>query len=413
MGEHICRLLIENGARLVYATSALTDSYLRKLTQENPSFYYEVSINEKVAFELALTGAVASKRTACIFTTDGLYRALDPLMTSAYTGVIGGFLIICVRETEEEVTPIGPFSKLPLIVAESHEALTRAIAFGYEASARHEIPFIIQTAPERDIQLSETEVHGLLSGGCSTLNPQPSKFTKDPGRWAALPKSRYRLHKELNQKIEKIREEFETYEGNRITLQGTIGVIRDRNSSLCFDGEDRSIFNIETIFPLPLRSINGFIDKMDKVIISEGLYHVIELQIGDRDKVVSDEVWTGQEREKPDEMMYGFHVVRDTIGPASAINMAHGMTKLDPLKKVLAITYEDHFFHSGMTAFVNTVYNGSSYVLLIMTHKREDEIKRIIEGWGFRNCFRLGHVAEIERFRETGTLTVALCKGTI
>lgn len=422
MHEHICRLLIDNGARLVYTTAEVIGAGLPDLTRDNRSFHYEVSINEKVAFELALTGAVASKKTACIFTARGLYRALDPLMTSAYTGVIGGFLIVCIRTTELKVTPIGPFSKLPVIVAETPAALTRAIAVGYEASERHQIPFIIQTSPDADSGLPAPEADEARSGGYPTESLQPSKFVKDPGRWAALPKSRYRLHGELNKKIEAIREEFEAYEGNESRVRGRRGVIRERSSSEDSSGEDGSVFNVETVFPLPLRSIDGFIDKMDKVLISEGPYPVMEVQIGDRGKVGREQIREEVAEEEPgkqhaflrvEETIHGFRVVRDILGPASAINMAHGMTILDPDRKVLAITSEDNFFHSGMPAFVNTIYNGSSYVLLITTDKREDEIKGMIEGWGFRNCFLLGQVAELERFKETGALTVLLCKRAI
>ncbi len=62
---------------------------------------------------MALAGSWASKRTACLVSSEGFYDALDPLMSSAYTGSVGGFLIIAVQENDEEVTPLGLFSKMP------------------------------------------------------------------------------------------------------------------------------------------------------------------------------------------------------------------------------------------------------------------------------------------------------------
>ena len=67
--------------------------------------------------------------------------------------------------------------------------------------------------------------------------------------------------------------------------------------------------------------------------------------------------------------------------------MAHGIKKLEPGQNVLAITFEDYFFQAGMPALVNTMYNGSAYVLLIMASSREEEMKRIIEGYGCRKFF--------------------------
>ncbi|OGP65366.1 MAG: hypothetical protein A3K22_01140 [Deltaproteobacteria bacterium RBG_16_42_7] len=93
--------------------------------------------------------------------------------------------------------------------------------------------------------------------------------------------------------------------------------------------------------------------------------------------------------------------------------MAHGIKKTEPDKKILAITYENHFFHSGMPAFVNTIYNNSSYVLLIMTSEKEGEIKNIMEGYGFRNCFHIDSISGVERFRDSEHLTVLFCKGII
>ena len=104
---------------------------------------------------------------------------------------------------------------------------------------------------------------------------------------------------------------------------------------------------------------------------------------------------------------------RDKLGAASSINMAHGVKKLEPHKKVLAITFEEHFFHSGMPAFVNTLYNNSAYVLLILTNKREDEIRRIMDGFGFNNYHHIDDVSEIENFKDSDTLTVLFFRGII
>ena len=64
----------------------------------SPGIHFESCVNEKAAYESALAGAYASKRTACLFSVEGVYEALDPLMSSAYTGVKGGFVVVCVKE---------------------------------------------------------------------------------------------------------------------------------------------------------------------------------------------------------------------------------------------------------------------------------------------------------------------------
>jgi len=402
----MCRLLLNNGVRLIYTTNRIIGSTLKKLEKKYPSFHSEVSTNEKIAYELALTGSIATKRTACMLSTEGIYEALDPVMSSAYMGVVGGFLIVCIRETEEEVTPLGPFSKLPIIVAENAEELTRSVSFGYEISEKYGIPVIIQATPI-------DESHAPITTQHLPLTTHHSQFTKNPSRWAATPKFRFQLHKELNSKIEKIREEFEGYAGNVKIKKGKTGIITDRHSGLEFYDEDTSMLHISTVFPLPNKLVNAFIEEMDKVYVVDGPHHPIELQIQDRRKVIMEQMEKAHKRPKPEEKMYGFTVLRDILGPASSINMAHGIKRLEPDKKVLAITYEDHFFHSGMPAFVNTLYNNSSYVLLIMTNTKEEEIKKIMKGCGFSNFFHINAVSEVEKFKDRKDLTVLFCKGIV
>ena len=417
MYEQVCKTLVENGARLIYTVNRAVAATLKGFEGEYPSSRSEISLNEKIAFELALAGAYSSKRTACIFSTDGLYEALDPLMSSAYTGVIGGFLIVCIKEIEEEITPLGPFSKLPIIVTDNEGEFQRAVAFGYEISEKYEIPVIVQAAANiaagTEGRRTRDEGRNPSSIQDSTFKIQNSLFTKNPSRWAATPKFRYQLHRELNEKIEKIREEFEAYEGNVTTMGNKTGIITDRHSGMEFFDEESSMLFVSTVHPLPLRLINNFIAEMDEVIISEGPYPTIELQIPDRLKTISGKMGSPGRRTKPQEAMYGFDVVRDTLGPASSINMAHGIKKTEPERRILAITFEDFFLHSGMPAFVNTLYNASSYVLLILGNKREDEIRKILAGFGFRNAFYIDSYSEIERFKDAKELTVLFCKGII
>jgi len=417
MYENVCRLLLENGARLVYTGSKAVGDTLKRLGKEYPSVHSEASVNEKIAFELALTGSYVTKRTACLFTTEGIYEALDPLMSSAYTGVIGGFLIVCMKETDEEVTPLGPFSKLPVIVAEDMEGLARAVTYGYTLSEKYEIPVIIQVAAEAAVLSSELGVRSKATSSHSKLDPRPStlsvsQFTKNPGRWAATPRFRFQLHKELNGKIESIRGEFAQYAGNVSVMKGKTGVITDRRSSMQFYEEDVSMLYLSTVYPLPHKLVDAFIEKMDTIYVAEGTCPAIELQISERKKVRKrgDSSKTRPKKGK-EETMYGFKVVRDTLGPGSAINMAHGMKKLDPDRKVLAITQEDHFFHSGMPAFVNTLYNNSSFMLLIMTNEKEQKIKKVLKGCGFHNFFHIDNVSEIEKYKGKGELTVLFCRG--
>ena len=317
MYEFVVKLLLDEGVRLIHTTNRMLGKTLKNFEGDHPSMHSEVSLDGKTAFELALTGSCTAKRTACIFSTEGLYDALDPVMSSAYTGVTGGFLILCMREIEEEATPVGPFSKLPVLVAEGGPELARAIRFGYTLSEKYEIPVVIQATVRSDENArGET--------GNREIAVRDANFIKNPDRWAATPKFRYDLHRQLNEKIEKIREEFETYEGNVVVKKGETGIITCTRSAAEFFDEDASMLCLSTVFPLPLKLVDAFVADMDEVFMAEGPYPVIELQISDRSKILRGPTLGAKRRTKPEETMYGFKVIRDTLGAASSINMAHG-----------------------------------------------------------------------------------------
>jgi len=408
--EPYCRVLLNSGSRFIYTTHKIIGATLEKLKTEYPSFHTEIPINEKVAYELALTGSIAGKRNTCMFSAERVYEALDPIMSSAYTGVIGGLLIIGIRDTVEEVTPLGLFSKMPLFVTETLDDFTRAVTSGYTISEKYEIPVIIQVTPEES---PATGHQPPVTSHHSPPTTHEARFVRNPARWAATPQFRFSLHKELNDKLNNIREDLETYEGNKKVIKGKRGVITTRMVYSSFPDGDESILTLSTVHPLPRKLVSSFISEVDTFYIVEGEYPVIELQIGDREKLIKEPFFAGHSKEKHEETMYGFYVVRDILGPASSINMAHGIKRSSPEKKLLAITFEDAFFHSGMPAFINTLYNNSSYLLLIMTNKRAQEIENLLKGWGFTNIFYLKDVNEIERFKDSDEMTVVFYKGMV
>lgn len=359
---------------------------------------------------MALAGPYAGKRAACIFSAGGVYEALDPLMSSAYTGVKGGFVILCVKEGDLDVTPLGPFSKLPVLVSDGAASqLGETLRFAFDLSERHEIPCIVETLPPEDAK---------RPADVAVPDETVSRFVKDPSRWAATPKFRYELHGALNKKVERIREEFETYEGNEQVPGGNRGVITHR---ACRNGHwhaDTGVLNLGSVFPLPRKLVSAFIARTEEVQIAEGPYPAIEIQIAQKERIVG-RLDRGTSRiqssppSKNGETLFGLKVVRDTLGPASSINIAHGMVTSGAQAEVLALTDEQAFFHSGLPAFVNTLYNGSSYLLVIKTLGAAEELKRSLEGFGFRNYFYIANIGEIERYKESGELTVLLYEGDL
>ena len=88
----------------------------------NLKLHLEWSINEKVAFEVALANSFAGRRSAVIMKQVGLNVAADPLMSAAYTGVKGGFVVVVAddpgphsSQTEQDSRFMAMAAKLPVL----------------------------------------------------------------------------------------------------------------------------------------------------------------------------------------------------------------------------------------------------------------------------------------------------------
>ncbi len=407
MYQSIYELILSCRARLVY-TAGRPGGEVN--AAKGSGVHFDACINEKVAFEMALAGAWCAKRTACIFSVEGVYEALDPLMSAAYLGVKGGLVIAAVKEGALDVTPLGLFSKLPVLVSDgSPDGLSSALSFAFDLSERYEIPCLVETLPP----------HGPVKRADDVRRPEGrSAFVKDPARWAAIPHFRYELHKGLNKKIDSMADEFETYLGNTQLLRGKRGLITHHAYGEKASGDDVSVLSLGSVFPLPRRLVSAFIDRMEEVRVVEGPYAAIGLQVKQKERIEGHPISKGGHARGAGasggrEVLFGLTVVRDELGPASALNIAHGMVKSGTEGGVLAVTDAEAFLHSGLPAFANTLYNGSDYLLLIKTKGGSVELERLFRGFGFSRCFRVKTAGEIENYHGEGRLTVLLYEGDV
>ena len=141
------------------------------------------------------------------------------------------------------------------------------------------------------------------------------------------------------------------------------------------------------------RLVSAFIDGMEEVPSSRDPYPAIEVQVRRKQRVDGrlrrgEATFRVAHPGRPGRSSSDYTVVRDRLGPASSINMAHGMAK-GAGRKILALTDGDSFLHSGLPAFVNTLYNGSDYLLAIRTKGRTEEITRILRGSASAAVFHL------------------------
>ena len=261
--------------------------------------YIEWSANEKVAFDNALAASMTGKRAAVAMKQVGLNVASDSLMSSAYTGVIGGMVVISCddpgplsSQTEQDSRFFAMFAKVPAYDPATPQEAKEMVKEAFELSETYQIPVILRSTikvshAKQSVKISPVKVVDRQAG-----------FKKDPERWAATPKYRLILHKKLNETLKKIRERFEqdsrwNYEV-KASREASLGIITGSVSfAVLMDileelslKKDINILKIGTPFPLPQKRVAEFIERHKKVLVVEETDSVIETQITDKSKVL-------------------------------------------------------------------------------------------------------------------------------
>jgi indolepyruvate ferredoxin oxidoreductase alpha subunit len=300
--EAIARGIVESGCHVVTSypgtpSSEILPAVVGFKKELGLDTYVEWSINEKVAYEVALAASYTGKRAAVIMKQVGLNVAADPLMSSAYTGVKGGFVVISCddpgphsSQTEQDTRFLAMVAKVPALDPSSPREAREMVKAAFELSERHHLPVILRPA----IRVSHARQNIELMPAAKV--ERRAEFDKDPGRWAATPRFRLQLHKELNEKLDTIEEEFETSELN-VSLAGqdrrlgviaggtSYSVLKDTLKELGLEGKF-AILKIGTPYPLPQKLVAEFITGCDQVLVLEEPDAAIELQILDKSKVL-------------------------------------------------------------------------------------------------------------------------------
>jgi len=300
----IARGIVEAGCHVVTSypgtpSSEIIPAVVEYKKELGLNTYIEWSANEKVAFDNALAASLTGKRSAVAMKQVGLNVASDSLMSSAYTGVIGGMVVISCddpgplsSQTEQDSRFFAMFAKVPAYDPATPQEAKEMVKEAFALSEAYQIPVILRPT----IKVS----HAKQSVKISPVKAVDRKagFKKDPERWAATPRYRLTLHKKLNETLKKIQERFEgdsrwNYEVKTsraaslgiITGSVSFTVIMDILEELSLR-KDIDVLKIGTPFPLPQKRVAEFIKKYKKVLVVEETDSVIESQIVDKSKVL-------------------------------------------------------------------------------------------------------------------------------
>ncbi|MDD5168043.1 MAG: thiamine pyrophosphate-dependent enzyme [Syntrophales bacterium] len=293
--EAIARGLVECACSLAASypgtpASEILTSAVGFAGETGVKMHLEWSLNEKVAYEVALANSYAGKRSAVAMKQVGLNVAADPFTRSAYLGVKGGFVLVVAddpgphsSQTEQDSRFFAQFAKIPVLDPASPREAKDMVRRAYELSEKYEIPVMLR--PTTRI------CHARQNVPCSPpdILDRPARFEKNPARWIATPQFLPELHRLLNEKIDKISREDDLqplYFGGDGSGKGCCiiasGVAFAHTYDLLSDmGLLGGIDLFQVILPYPLHP--GFVEHIrsnyERILVIEETYPVIEMQL--------------------------------------------------------------------------------------------------------------------------------------
>ncbi|MEW5909778.1 MAG: indolepyruvate ferredoxin oxidoreductase subunit alpha [Thermodesulfobacteriota bacterium] len=248
-----------------------------QISQES-DLYFEYSVNEKVAMEMAAAAANCGLRSMAIMKHVGLNVAADVLMTLAYVGVKGGMVVLTAddpamfsSQNEQDNRYYGKLAGLPVLEPSSVEEAKEMISYAFDLSETLKEPVLFRTTTRIN------HSNGIVQLGPIKPRVTQGDFIKDPFNLVTIPAVSRKLHVKLLENLERAAELSDTSRFNMISGTGSWGIICNGVSYAYVDDgvEDLGIRNKVKILrigfsnPMPSTLIKSFLNGCEKVLIVE------------------------------------------------------------------------------------------------------------------------------------------------
>ena len=282
--EAIARGIWEAGIKVASAYPGTPSTeVLENLPQYKDDIYCEWAPNEKVALEVAYGAAIAGSRSVTAMKMVGLNVAADPFFTASYLGVKGGFIIVNAddpsmhsSQNEQDNRYYARAAKVPLVEPADSQDCKDFVRIACEISEKFDTPVLFRTTTRIShskslVELGKREEHPF------------TPYARDSKKYVCTPANSYAKRPLVEQRLRDLEEFGYDCPLNKLEMRGTkIGVI---SASVAYEyakevfPEDASFLKLGLTFPLPMRLIREFAEKVETLYVVEELEPFMEDQI--------------------------------------------------------------------------------------------------------------------------------------
>ncbi len=408
---------------------------LENIVQYKSEIYCEWAPNEKVAFEAAVGAAIAGGRSLAAMKHVGVNVAADPLFTFAYTGTNGGFVLVSAddpgmhsSQNEQDNRNYAKFAKIPMLEPSNSQEAKDFTIHAIKLSEKFDTPVLLRLTTRICHSKSVVE-----TGSREEIPVQD--YSRNIPKYIATPANGRVLRVSLEDRLKKLKDFSNETELNAAEYNGKeIGII---SSGVAYEyakevfGGNASYLKLGLTFPLPIKKIKEFANKVDTLYVIEELDPYIEDQLkaagiacigkekiplnGELNPDIIRKALLNQESEtietdvkavgRPPTLCAGcphrglFYALSQkknimvtgdigcyTLGSAEPLNAmdtcicmgasisaGHGAAKVFEKTgsdtKTVAVIGDSTFFHSGVTGLMDIVYNKGNCTTIILDNR--------------------------------------------
>ena len=280
--EAIARGAWEAGVTVSTAYPGTPSTEISEYISTYPEINAEWSVNEKVAFEIAMGASIAGARALVSMKHVGLNVAMDPLMSMSYPGVNGGLVAVVAddpgqhsSQNEQDTRWFAIAAKVPALEPADSEECSLFVKEAFKISERFDTPVIVRLTTR--IAHSQSIV-SMGDRRMAALRP----FDQRHGKYIVAPvfaRKRRQVAEERSVMLSQFAEETSL---NTVTLDDeSVGIIA---SGICYQYAKEvfpraSFFKIGLAHPLPRKKITDFVLRCKKVYVIEEVESIYELII--------------------------------------------------------------------------------------------------------------------------------------
>ncbi len=251
--------------------------------------YVEWSTNEKVAFESAYAAALSGVRSLTAMKHVGVNVAADILVSSGYSGVNAGFVIVSAddpnqhsSQNEQDNRWYGFLAHIPVVEPWSPASAYKLVKEAYRLSEKYTHPVILRSTT----RISHTRQSIVYEEDIPTPLKTRGSYKRDISRYVLVPLFGRKLKKKLMEKWVRIMEDEGREPFIEIVNPGCRDVVIASGISyahvmeaLDYISRDVTVLRVSLTVPLPYKPVLEVAEDAERILVVEELDPVVEQQV--------------------------------------------------------------------------------------------------------------------------------------